>query len=44
MLLCVLVDAPEAIRAFETLDGVEAVVKILKRAEGLRDVRWVLRA
>jgi hypothetical protein len=40
-LLCVLVDSPKAIRTFEKLDGVEAIVKVLKKAEGLRDVRCV---
>ncbi|KAF8318264.1 hypothetical protein DL93DRAFT_444754 [Clavulina sp. PMI_390] len=38
-LVCLLVDAPETMRAFESVDGVEAVVKVLKRADGSRDVR-----
>ncbi|KAI5124872.1 hypothetical protein M0805_007304 [Coniferiporia weirii] len=38
-LLCVLVDSPPAIRAFEEVRGVELVVKILKRSAIPKDVR-----
>ncbi|KAH8113321.1 cell division control protein 14, SIN component-domain-containing protein [Phellopilus nigrolimitatus] len=38
-LLCVLVDSPPAIRAFEDAKGVELIVKTLKRAAIPRDVR-----
>ncbi|KAF8592723.1 hypothetical protein K439DRAFT_1626064 [Ramaria rubella] len=38
-LLCVLVDAPAALRAFEEADGVEVVVKTLKRTGVPRDIR-----
>ena len=38
-LLCVLVDAPTALRVFEEVDGVEAVVKILKRTGVAKDIR-----
>ncbi|KAF9231353.1 cell division control protein 14, SIN component-domain-containing protein [Melanogaster broomeanus] len=38
-LLCVLVDSSPAIRAFEEANGVQAVVKILKRAGTPREVR-----
>ncbi|KAG2156419.1 cell division control protein 14, SIN component-domain-containing protein [Suillus clintonianus] len=38
-LLCVLVDSSPAIRAFEEVNGVQAVVKILKRAGTPREVR-----
>ncbi|OAX38585.1 CDC14-domain-containing protein [Rhizopogon vinicolor AM-OR11-026] len=38
-LLCVLVDSPPALRAFEEVNGVQAVVKILKRAGTPREVR-----
>ncbi|KAF8514836.1 cell division protein Cdc14 [Hysterangium stoloniferum] len=38
-LLCVLVDSPAALRAFEQADGVEIVVKILKRTGVGRDIR-----
>ncbi|EIN10961.1 CDC14-domain-containing protein [Punctularia strigosozonata HHB-11173 SS5] len=38
-LLCVLVDAPPAIRAFEACNGIQAVVKILKRSGTAREVR-----
>lgn len=40
-LLCLLVDAPTAIRVFEQVEGVEAVVKVLKRSETSRDIRYV---
>ena len=40
-LLCVLVDSPPALRAFEESNGVQAVVKILKRAGTPREVRSV---
>ena len=42
-LLCVLVDMPEATRTFEESNGVELVVKTLKRASIPRDVRSVIR-
>lgn len=42
-LLCVLVDSSPALRAFEEVNGVQAVVKILKRAGTPREVRWVTR-
>ncbi|KAG2042078.1 cell division control protein 14, SIN component-domain-containing protein [Suillus americanus] len=38
-LLCVLVDSSPALRAFEEVNGVQAVVKILKRAGTPREVR-----
>ncbi|KZW04169.1 hypothetical protein EXIGLDRAFT_758467 [Exidia glandulosa HHB12029] len=38
-LLCVLVDAPLAIRAFEEVNGLEVIVKTLKRAGVPRDIR-----
>ena len=40
-LLCVLVDAPLAIRAFEEVNGLEIIVKSLKRAGIPRDIRCV---
>lgn len=43
-LLCVLVDSSPALRAFEEVNGVQAVVKILKRAGTPREVRWVTRS
>ncbi|KIJ69893.1 hypothetical protein HYDPIDRAFT_23052 [Hydnomerulius pinastri MD-312] len=38
-LLCVLVDSSPALRAFEEANGVQAIVKILKRAGTPREVR-----
>ncbi|KAJ7668143.1 cell division control protein 14, SIN component-domain-containing protein [Mycena rosella] len=38
-LLCILVDAPPALRVFEACHGVHAVVRILKRAGTPREVR-----
>ncbi|KDQ08236.1 hypothetical protein BOTBODRAFT_48303 [Botryobasidium botryosum FD-172 SS1] len=38
-LLCTLVDSPPALRAFEDANGVEAVVKTLKRAGVAKDIR-----
>lgn len=38
-LLCVLVDSPLALRAFEEADGVAVVVKTLKRTGVARDIR-----
>ncbi|KAG6856042.1 hypothetical protein H0H87_008146 [Tephrocybe sp. NHM501043] len=38
-LLCILVDAPGALRAFEEASGTQAIVKILKRAGTPREVR-----
>ena len=38
-LLCILVDAPTSLRAFEDSHGVQAVVKILKTAGTAREVR-----
>ena len=40
-LLCVLVDSSPALRIFEDLNGVQVVVKILKRAGTPREVRSV---
>ncbi|KAG6861971.1 hypothetical protein C0995_009155 [Termitomyces sp. Mi166 len=40
-LLCILVDAPAALRAFEDASGTQAIVKILKRAGTPREVRQV---
>ncbi|KAH7914441.1 cell division control protein 14, SIN component-domain-containing protein [Hygrophoropsis aurantiaca] len=37
--LCILVDSPPALRAFEEVNGVQSVVKILKRAGTPREVR-----
>ena len=41
-LLCILVDSPQSIRAFEEANGVELVVKLLKRAANPKDVRYVV--
>ncbi|KAF5392987.1 hypothetical protein D9757_001163 [Collybiopsis confluens] len=38
-LLCILVDSTSALRAFEQCNGVQAIVKILKRAATPREVR-----
>lgn len=38
-LLCVLVDMPDATRTFEECNGIELIVKTLKRASIPRDVR-----
>ncbi|KAJ7461939.1 cell division control protein 14, SIN component-domain-containing protein [Mycena latifolia] len=38
-LLCILVDAPRALRAFEAASGPHAVVRVLKRAATPREVR-----
>ncbi|KAJ7098584.1 cell division control protein 14, SIN component-domain-containing protein [Mycena belliarum] len=38
-LLCVLVDAPRALRVFEAAQGLHAVVRVLKRAATPREVR-----
>lgn len=38
-LLCVLVDSSAALRTFEAVNGVQAVVKLLKRAGTPREVR-----
>jgi hypothetical protein len=40
-LLCILVDSPTALRVFEETNGVRAIVKLLKRAETSKDVRYV---
>lgn len=40
-LLCILVDCPQIIRAFEDVDGVETIVKLLKRSGTARSVRCV---
>lgn len=40
-LLCILVDAPNSLRSFENVNGVQLVVKILKRAGTPREVRYV---
>lgn len=38
-ILCILVDSTPALRAFEQSNGVQAIVKILKRAGSPREVR-----
>ncbi len=38
-LLCILVDSSRSLRVFEDCDGVQTVVKLLKRAHTPRDVR-----
>ncbi|KAF8622182.1 hypothetical protein AX15_007294 [Amanita polypyramis BW_CC] len=38
-LLCILVDSPNSLRSFENANGVQSVVKILKRAGTPREVR-----
>ncbi len=38
-LLCILVDASASLRVFEAASGVQAIVKILKRAGTPREVR-----
>jgi len=40
-ILCILVDSPAALRTFEASNGLQAVVKILKRAGTPREVRYV---
>lgn len=40
-LLCILVDAPNSLRSLENVNGVQSVVKILKRAGTPREVRYV---
>lgn len=40
-LLCILVDASLSLRAFEECNGVQTIVKLLKRAHTPRDVRWI---
>jgi len=40
-LLCILVDSPSALRTFEHAQGVQLVVRILKRAGTPREVRYV---
>lgn len=40
-LLCILVDSSPALRVFEDVNGVQYVVKILKRAGTPREVRYV---
>lgn len=42
-LLCILVDSIPALRVFEDLNGVQVIVKILKRAGTPREVRSVAR-
>lgn len=42
-LLCILVDSPSALRMFENAQGVQVVVRILKRAGTPREVRYVYR-
>jgi hypothetical protein len=39
-LLCILVDASQSLRVFEGCNGVQTVVKLLKRAQTPRDVRY----
>ncbi len=43
-LLCILVDSSAALRSFEECNGVQAIVKILKRAGTPREVRYVISA
>lgn len=38
-LLCVLVDAPIALRVFEDVDGIRVIVKLLKRANTPKEVK-----
>lgn len=40
-LLCILVDSSPALRVFEDVNGVQYIVKILKRAGTPREVRYV---
>lgn len=40
-LLCILVDSSSALRVFEEVNGIQAIVKILKRAGTPREVRFV---
>ena len=39
-LLCVLVDSSQSLRVFEDCNGVQTIVKLLKRAQTPRDVRY----
>ena len=39
-LLCILVDSSQSLRVFEDCNGVQTVVKLLKRAQTPRDVRY----
>jgi hypothetical protein len=39
-LLCVLVDASDALRAFEEANGISTIVRTLKRTGVQRDVRY----
>lgn len=42
-LLCaILVDSPDTARRFEQLNGLEAVVRVLKGTHVVKDVRYVL--
>ena len=38
-LLCVLVDSPEGLRSFEEVGGLDAVVRTLKRAGVLKEIK-----
>lgn len=38
-LLCILVDAPQGLRMFEELNGLQAIVKLLKRSGSPREIR-----
>jgi hypothetical protein len=42
-LLCILVDSSQLLRAFESVNGVEAIVKLLKRSGTARSVRFELK-
>ena len=40
-LLCILVDAPQGLRIFEELNGLQVIVKLLKRSGSPREIRSV---
>lgn len=40
-LLCILVDAPQGLRVFEELNGLQIIVKLLKRSGSPREIRSV---
>jgi len=40
-LLCILVDSSRSLRVFEGCNGVQTIVKLLKRAHTPRDVRYI---
>lgn len=41
-LLCILVDAPQGLRIFEELNGLQVIVKLLKRSGSPREIRSVV--